>query len=199
MHPEGLGDDRQLGADVAVADDAERAPADLVCPLRRLVPDPGVQGGALVGQVAGQRDDLAQCQLDDAAGVGEGGVEDDRAGLGSRVEVDLVGADAEGTDRLELGAGLDDRLGHLGLRADAEQVDALEGGDQLGLVEGPGAGLDVEAGVGQGLAGSVMDVFEQQHLHALQGMPGRGVTWHSPAMRARTTVRNGPHDGALAG
>ena len=40
-HPqaERLGDVGQLGADVAVADDAERAAADLVAALRRLVPD----------------------------------------------------------------------------------------------------------------------------------------------------------------
>ena len=38
-HAEGLGDDRELGADVAVADDAELAAADLVGALGRLVPD----------------------------------------------------------------------------------------------------------------------------------------------------------------
>ena len=166
MHAEGLGDDRQLGADVAVADDAEGASADLVRALRRLVPDAGVECGVLVRQAAGQRDDLAEREFDDAAGVGKGGVEDDRAGLGCGVEVDLVGADAEGADGLELGPGLDDSPGDLGLGADADHVDTLERGDQLGLVERTGAGLDLEAGVGERLTGGLVDVFQQQNLHA---------------------------------
>ena len=70
-HAERLGDDRQLAADVAVADDAERAAAYLVGAFGRLVPDAGVHPGVLVGQMPGQRDDLGDGQLDDAAGVGE--------------------------------------------------------------------------------------------------------------------------------
>src|SRR5699024_5868970 len=185
VHAEGLGDDGQLGADVAVADDAERAPPDLVRPLRRLVPDPAVQRGVLVGEVAGQADDLAEGELDDAAGVGEGGVEDDRPGLGGGIEVDLVRADAEGADDLELGSGLEHRAGHVRPGADADHVDALERGDQLRLVDGSGARLDLEAGVDEGLAGGVVDVLEQQAVHVLQGMPAPTGAVGGPAMRNR--------------
>ena len=71
-HPqaEGLGEVAELGADVAVADDAEGPAAHLVAALRRLVPDPGVHLLGLLGQPAGQRDDLADHQLHDAARVG---------------------------------------------------------------------------------------------------------------------------------
>jgi len=75
-HPDGLSHVRELRADVAVADDAQGAAADLVAPLGRLVPDAVVHPLRLLGQAAGQRQDLAQHQLDDTAGVGERRVED---------------------------------------------------------------------------------------------------------------------------
>ena len=104
-HPQAhrLGEVGQLGADVAVAHDAERAAADLVAALRRLVPDAGVHLLGLLGQPAGQHDDLADHQLHDAAGVGVRRVEDRDAALGRRDQVDLVGADAEAADRQQVG------------------------------------------------------------------------------------------------
>ena len=73
--------------------------ADLVAALGGLVPDAGVHVGVLLGQPPGQRDDLGERQLDDAAGVGERRVEHrDAAGRGGG-QVDLVGADAERADR----------------------------------------------------------------------------------------------------
>ena len=60
-----------------------------------------------------------------------------------------------GDNRDQLGALLEHPLSHLGLGPDAEQVDTLEGGDELALVEGTLAGLDVEAGLlgGYGIVG----------------------------------------------
>ena len=63
-------------ADVAVADDAEGAPAELVAAAGRLVPDALVHARGLLRQPADQRDDLAEHQLDDAARVRERRVED---------------------------------------------------------------------------------------------------------------------------
>jgi len=80
-HAERLGEHRQLAADVAVADDAEPAPTHLVAADGGLVPDPSVHVGVLVGQPAGQRDQLGDRELDDAAGVGEGSIEDRDAAL----------------------------------------------------------------------------------------------------------------------
>ena len=54
LEAEGFGDDRQLAADVAVADDAEAATADFVAAGGRFVPDAGVHVSILFGQSAGQ-------------------------------------------------------------------------------------------------------------------------------------------------
>ena len=137
-HPETerLGQVGQLGADVAVADDAQRAAAHLVAALRGLVPDAVVHPLRLLGQSAGQRDDLADDQLDDTAGVGVRRVERRDPALCRGREVDLVGADAEGADRHQLGGVLEDALGDLGVGADPDHGLALQGLDQLVLTEG---------------------------------------------------------------
>jgi hypothetical protein len=107
-HAERLRDDRQLAADVAVADQAERPAADLVAADGGLHPFTGVHVGVVVGEVAGQGDDLADRQLHDRAGVAVGGVEDGDAPLGGLVQGDLVGADAERPDGLQaVGLGQD--------------------------------------------------------------------------------------------
>ena len=64
LHAEVLGEDGELGADVAVADDPERAAADLVRPVGRLVPDTGVHQLVLLGEPARHRDDLGDRELD---------------------------------------------------------------------------------------------------------------------------------------
>ena len=101
-----------------------RRPRISCAPGGRLVPDPGVQVGALVGQPPGERDDLGDRQLDHAAGVGERRVEDRDPALRGGGEIDLVGADAERADRQQVGCGVERGRGDLGLRADPEQVDA---------------------------------------------------------------------------
>ena len=53
----------------------------------------------------------------------------------ARGQVDLVGADAEGPDRQQVGGGVQHRRGHGRLGADAQQLHAIEGRDQLRLVE----------------------------------------------------------------
>ena len=59
LHAQRLGQHRQLGADVAVADDAQRPAAHLVAAPGRLVPDPVVHPQRLLAQPAGEGDDLA--------------------------------------------------------------------------------------------------------------------------------------------
>ena len=98
-HAEVLRQHRQLGADVAVADDAELAPAHLVAAGRGLVPLALVHLGVLLRQPPGHGDDLGQRELDHAAGVGERRVEHRDAAPARGGHVDLVDADAEGADR----------------------------------------------------------------------------------------------------
>jgi hypothetical protein len=100
-HAEGLRDDRQLAADIAVADQAERPAADLMAADGGLHPFTGMHLRVVVGEVAGQGDDLADRQFHDRAGVAVGGVEHGDAPLGGLVQGDLVGADAERPDGLQ--------------------------------------------------------------------------------------------------
>ena len=78
---------------------------------------------AAIRHLAGERNDLADDQLGDRAGVGEGGVEDADTVLRGVFQVDLVRADAEASyDDEVLRCGQDAR-GKLCFRADAEDVD----------------------------------------------------------------------------
>ncbi|GMA77673.1 hypothetical protein GCM10025880_40900 [Methylorubrum aminovorans] len=73
-----------------------------------------------------QHHDLADRQFGDAAGVREGRVEDrDAAGAG-RVEIDLIGADAEAADRDEGRGGVEQARRHLRARTNAEDVGARQ-------------------------------------------------------------------------
>jgi hypothetical protein len=85
-HAEGLGEHAELGADVAVADDAERLAARLVASPRRDLPTR--RDGSLAffsGMPRSSRIDLGEHQLGDAARVGERRVEDrDARGVGAR-------------------------------------------------------------------------------------------------------------------
>jgi hypothetical protein len=144
-HAQGLGQHRQLSADVAVPDDAQHPSPHLVAALGRLVPDAVVHAGVLVGQSPGQRDDLGQGQLHHATGVGERCVEHRHAPRGGGDQVDLVGADAERADREQPGRGVEHRGRHLGLGPDTEQVHVGHALDQLGLVQRPAQRLDVDA------------------------------------------------------
>ena len=173
-----LGQVGQLGADVAVADDAEGAAAHLVAALGRLVPDAGVHLVGLLGQPASQRDDLGDHQLDHAAGVGVRRVEGRHAPAGGGVEVDLVGPDAEGADGLQVGRG-EHALGDLGVRPDADHRDALQRLDQLLLAQGAGAGVHADTVALEDVGRRGVDVLEQEDFGSLGHRPSlRGVLAH---------------------
>ena len=124
-HAEVLGQHRQLGADVAVADDAQLAAAHLVAARPRTCPTcPACICAFFSVSRRAMRDDLGQRQLDHAAGVGERRVEHRDAAPARRGQVDLVGADAEGADRHQIRGRGQHALGDLGLGPDAEQVHA---------------------------------------------------------------------------
>jgi hypothetical protein len=165
VHAQVLREHGQLGADVAVADDAEPAAAHLVAADGGLVPDALVHEGVLLGQPAGHRDDLGEGQLDHRAGVGEGRVEDGDAGLRRGGEVDLIGADAERADRDEAVRGLKDLRGDLRLGPDAEQLHTLDALDQLDLVEGVADGLDLVTRCLEPGNRVRVNAFEQQDSH----------------------------------
>ena len=175
-HPERLGQHRQLRADVPVADDAQHPAADLVRAVRRLVPHPRVQGLVAVGEPTHQGDDLAESQLDDRARVGERGVEHRDAPLRGCRQVDLVRPDAEGADGEQVRGVREYPLRDLGLGPDAEELYAVEGGDQLVFVEGAGARGHLDAVGMEDRGGERVEVLKQQG------------TWHDPMVALRAAV-----------
>jgi hypothetical protein len=167
-HAQGLGQDGQLAPDVAVADDAQRAAADLVAAGCRFVPDSGVQCPVAVDQPPSQADDLCDRQLYDAAGVGVGGVEHRYPGGGRRNEVDLIGADAECADSSKTWVPAQDVRRHLRLRPDAQQLDPGQGLHQVLVVQRSPPGVHVVAGRREQVHRHRVDVLEQQgsgHVH----------------------------------
>ena len=133
--------------------------------LRVLVPHPVVQRAVLLAEAARHHDDLGDGKFNDRTRVGERCVEHDDAPPRGVREVDLVRADAEGPDRLQVGRIVEHARAHLGLGADAEQVDALQRLDQLVLVHRADAHVDLEAGLAQQRLPQGVHVLEQQCLH----------------------------------
>ena len=115
---------------------------------------------ALVGQAAGEGDDLGDHQLDHAASVGERGVEHCHAPAGGTGQIDLVGTDTERSDRHQLLRLIQHRVADLGPGADPEHVDVGDAVGQLTFVECRLDRLDFEAGLGQAGRGSWVDVFQ---------------------------------------
>ncbi len=79
-------------------------------------------GGILLGNAAQQQNGLGQYQFGDRTGVGVWGVEHRDAAFASGIEVDLVGADAEAADGDQLLRRVEDFLGKLGARTNADEM-----------------------------------------------------------------------------
>ncbi len=162
---------------VAVADDAQGVPAHLVGAVRALVPHAAVQTRVFDGDAAREVDDLADGELDDGARVGVGGVKHGDAHLGSRRQIDLVCADAEGSDGLEFGARAQHSLGDLGLGTQAQVVHAFERVDEVVLGQGARHAGDLDAELGENIVGDVVRVFQEQcacHVPIMADGSGKG-------------------------
>ena len=106
LHPKGFRQDAQLTTDMSIPDDPQRLAPDLPTALGDLVPDPFTHLAGPVTELTREGDDLADDEFGDGTRVGKGRVEDGDPGLCGGLEVDLVGPDAETSDRQELrGAG----------------------------------------------------------------------------------------------
>mmetsp|Transcript_2767 Transcript_2767/g.7745 ORF Transcript_2767/g.7745 Transcript_2767/m.7745 type:complete len:439 (-) Transcript_2767:31-1347(-) len=169
LHAHGLRAHRQLRADVAVADEAEGLAADLEAAHRLLEPGAAMHGGRAVADLAGQADDVPDDELRHAAGVREGGVEDRDALRLRGLQIDLVGADAEAAHRQHLVHRRDDLRGDLGLAADAEDVQALDLLEELGLGERRLHGLNREALSLEHLDAVGSDSLEKEDLDLVLG------------------------------
>ena len=97
-HAKRLGDDGKLGADVAVADDAERLASDLMGAGGGLIPHAVLHMMRMCRNTAQQADDVTADQLHPGAGVRIRCVEHGDATLAGMCQIDLIGADAEAAD-----------------------------------------------------------------------------------------------------
>ncbi len=153
----------ELRADIAVADDAERLAPHLVAVVGRFVPAPLMGGVGARDDPAQQDDDLADHEFGHAARIGERRVEHRNAAPARGVEVDLVGADAETSDRDQAVGGGENIGSDLGARTDAEQMHALDGLLERIAFERLGQARHVGiAGSLDQLRGAVVDAFEEQ-------------------------------------
>ncbi len=133
LHAQVFCQDRQLGTDRAVADDAQLLAADLERVGCALDPAATVAGSVLLRDAAQQQDGLGQHQFGHRTGVGVRCVEDGDATLAGCCQVDLVGADAEAADGDQFLGAVEDFLGQLGARADADEVGIGDLFLQLGI------------------------------------------------------------------
>ncbi len=165
LHAHRLGHHRQLGADGAVAHDAQRLAADFVGVLGALEPAAAVGGGVLGGHAAQQQDGFGQHQLGHRARVGVRRVEDHHATLARRVQVHLVGADAKAAHGHELLRGGEHVGRQLRARTDADEVHVGDLALELLAFQRARHGLHIGvARVAQHFECGRMDAFEQQEL-----------------------------------
>ena len=126
-HAEVFREYRQLRADIAVADNAERFAARLAGAFGILWPLPAMHRLIACHQAAQQADDFCQYQFGDRARVGIGGVKHRNAKQLCRLQRHLIGADTKAADRFQMRRRLQHLGGELGARADADHVCILQG------------------------------------------------------------------------
>ena len=121
-HAHAFGQHTDLGADVTVTDDAQHLVARLVAAAGRLDPATPMAGGVLLRNAAQQHDRLGDHQLGHAARVGIGRIEHRHAEFPRRVQIHLIGTDAEAAHRQQpLGMG-QHVIRQLRARTDADDV-----------------------------------------------------------------------------
>ncbi len=172
-HAERFGQHADLGADVAVADDAQHLVAHLVAARRRFAPAAAMALRILLRDAAHQQDRFGDHQFGHAAGIGIGRVEHRDAQRLGRIQIHLVGADAEAADA-DQALGFGQHFGvELGARADADEVGL--GDASLQLVLGQRFLVDVDLGIAGGverLDRAAADAFEQKDADVLLGERG---------------------------
>ncbi len=170
LHAQGLGQDADLGADVAVADDAQRFAAGFAGTGGGLDPFAAMSRGVARRNAAHQQNDFGQHQLGHAAGVGKRSVEDGDAAVLRRRQVHLVGADAEASDGDEVARGFEHVVRQLRGRADTHDISVANGVDELRL--GQGFLVDFDIGIAvraESVHRAGVNAFEQNDFHFVFG------------------------------
>ena len=130
LHADAFGNDGELGADMAIADDPQALATGFHRVVGTLVPLATVCLGILGRDTAQQQQNFAQYQLGNATGVGEGGIEyRNTTGFGG-LQINLIGADAKTADRHQLLGGIQHFCGQVGTGADTDEVNITDLLDQ---------------------------------------------------------------------
>ena len=165
LHANGLGQEADLGPDVAVPDDAELFAADLASAGCSFQPLAAVSRRVPFGNGAHEQNDFGQDQFGHTARIGEGRVEHGDAALASELQIDLVGPDAEASDGDQFGSALQDFGGDLGRRPDAEKVGPTQSRSKRVGGEGFGVRYDVAVAIlVKRLTGAGMNALQHDDL-----------------------------------
>ncbi len=175
-HPQAFGQHAHLGADVAVADDAQHLVARLEAAGGGLGPATAVAKRVLLRDAAQQHDGFGDHQLGHAARVGVGGVEDRHAQPARGAQIHLVGADAEAADGNQPFSLLKYAVGKVRARADAHDMGIRNARFEFGFRQRLFMEFDLAvAGALEAFHGAAADAFQQEHLDVL--FRERGLHW----------------------
>ena len=164
-HAHVLGHQADLGADVAIADDAQRLAAHLERIGGTLHPAALVQQGVLLGNAPHQHDDLGQHQLGHAARIGERRIEHRHPAPCRCLQRNLVGAYTEGPHGHQLLGLLQHPGGELGARTQSHEMGITDGLDQRLTFQRLRMGFDLGIAIGrERLHRRRMNAFEQHDL-----------------------------------
>ena len=173
IHPDCLGQSRHLGADVSVANDAERFAANFDETGREFFPDPLVHLDVPLAEPTREHDDLREHHFCDASGVSKRRVKDRDSECASLRMVDLIGSDAEAPDREEALCLGEHLRRHLGFAADSEHMNVSNFLRQCCWAERTGKRFDLKTLLREALNGQRMDVFEQEYFDLIFWKGGR--------------------------
>ena len=194
-HPEAerLGEVGQLGADVAVADDAQGAAADLVAALRGLVPDAVVHPLGLLGSRRA-RAMISPMTSSTTLRVLEYGALKAATPRGAAASRSIWLVPMQKAPTASRSVRSEDLLGDFGVRADADDRLALQRLDQLVLAQGPGEGVYDETVALEDLGRGGMDVLEEEDFVLAHATSLRG-----PVLTDRPHPRSGRRSPARPG
>ncbi len=125
-HPEPARATRDLLADAAEAEHAERLARELDAAVRLALPAALLQGRVRLRDVARERDEQPDRVLRRRDDGRLGRVRDDDAAAGRRLDVDVVDADARTADHLQVRRAIDQLRSQLRRRADDDPVVAVD-------------------------------------------------------------------------
>ncbi|CCJ86052.1 hypothetical protein BN133_2429 [Cronobacter dublinensis 582] len=166
VHAQRFRQDAELGADMAVADNPQLFAACFIRACRQFVPDTAMRFGVCFRNTAQQQQQLADHQFSHRAGVRERRVKNRNAALRRRVQIHLVGADAEAADRHQFFRSGENLFSQMSTGSQADKMRIADGRFQLLAVERALVIFNVGITCGaQAIDGFLVNAFHQQEFN----------------------------------